>query len=113
VSPAIIALLAGPKYNSSIPIMQLLLGWMILSITILPFSSYIYAKGKTQYFAISIITASVFMALANLWLIPLFGAWGAALSLTISQIPANMIIMIPVIIDLRKRTIQEISPILE
>ncbi len=113
VSPTIITLLAGPKYNSSIPIMQLLLVWMILTVIVLPFSSYIYAKGKTQYFAISVIGASTFMVLANLWLIPMWGAWGAALSLTLSQIPANAIIMLPVIMDLRKKEIQEISPSLK
>lgn len=113
VAPAIITILAGAKYISSIPVMQVLLGWMILATTNLPFSSFIYAQGKTHFFAFSIILECIFMALLNLWLIPLYGAWGAALSLTISQIPTNLIIMVPVVLNLRKKTIPEISPTLQ
>lgn len=92
VSPAIIELLFGAKFTNSIPIFQILLINYLLILIINPVSFVMYALNKQKILTIINTISLVILFAVQIYLIPLFGGIGAALSLLINTI-ISMIIM--------------------
>ncbi len=81
LSPFLTTLIYGQKYQESIPILQVLLVSSAIFFVAGPYaSSVIYRFSKSSYHLVSSILQLVFSVIFYLWLVPILGAIGAAIT---------------------------------
>lgn len=95
LAPYVINLIFGAEYQTAVRPMQILALGFIWFILAAPFTAYlIYAKKQTQFFALINLVQLVLLVGFDLWLIPRFGAIGAAWAMTFVLTVVNLIIVI-------------------
>ncbi len=86
VSPEVLLLYGGEEFRDSIKAIPFLsIGSFFVFLYSFPIN-YKYYKGKTKSIAVGTISAGGINVLLNLWLIPLFGIYGASIATLLSYI---------------------------
>lgn len=80
-----VLLLAGDAYLKSVEILRTLLVWVGITTITIPFTRVLFAMNRTKVIALSTLVGSIILVGMNLILIPQYEAFGAGLSLVISQ----------------------------
>lgn len=84
ISPALIALLFGEQYQESAAILQLHIFASVFIFMRVLLSQWLVSEKFAQFSLFSQLAGAVCNILLNLWLIPVYGAWGAAVATVIS-----------------------------
>ena len=104
LAPWIISLMTGDEYAQSIPALRVLLWGMAFFTLNLPFSSTLFALEKPQVFAVRALFGVVLTTISNLLLIPSYGAVGASISFSLSQLFSVAVSASVVLIYFRKHS---------
>jgi O-antigen/teichoic acid export membrane protein len=84
LSPWLVPLAIGAEYGRSVAVLQILLWGMALFTLNVPFSSTLSALELPQVFAINSVAEVALTFGLNAWLIPSYGALGAAITAAVS-----------------------------
>jgi O-antigen/teichoic acid export membrane protein len=87
LSPWIIPLLFGPAYAASVPPLQILAVWIVMSAFNIYLNNFLDYQGRANRRAVNFTLTIVATIGLNYWLIPLYGAVGAAVATTVSYVP--------------------------
>ncbi|MDZ4724552.1 MAG: oligosaccharide flippase family protein [Leptospira sp.] len=89
----ILTLLFGAKYSNSISVFKILYPNFLLQLVFAPLGTALFALGQPKMLAALALLRLMFGALFDYWIIPDFGANGAAVSLFLGQIVSWLILV--------------------
>jgi len=94
LAPWLVSLIFGSAYSSAVLPARILSLGFALFIVMAPFTAYlIYSVNRTRVFALINFLQLLLLLILDYWLIPNFGAVGAAIASAVTLISVNLLIM--------------------
>jgi len=108
-APFFVPLLFGVEYSGSILPLQILTGYLMVFTVSVFFNQFLDYQGYAKNRAINLVISLIVNFCLNLWLIPKYGAIGAAFSTSVSYIPYLLLNILEVRAVMKKAALKEPS----